>query len=281
MMSSEGEAKLRRIIDTAEDLRPIPLTGGMQFARIPAGAAGKKLSANDWQVYVAIASHADKSGKAHPSLYRIARLTGMHRSHVSRSINRLKAAGLLKSWRVPRGDGWANNNYQIIYIAVEATPEPADEVASPDSGMPDETIVPETGLSHPVAPETVQGGTSYGGTTSTWDGTLTDHLTGMTKEEVIEDINDKIRDDTSDGSTHTTSPDLPSVVAAPMDPHNTCSSYVTNQWVHRLCGKPALLGDTHCAEHQPGRHAPSDTEACYGSNSSRPAAPLNSNSTSL
>jgi hypothetical protein len=50
-MSSESEAELRRIIDTAEDMMPeVRPTGGTKFARIPTGAASMKMSANDWQV---------------------------------------------------------------------------------------------------------------------------------------------------------------------------------------------------------------------------------------
>jgi Helix-turn-helix domain len=261
-MSFKSEAELRRIIDTAKDLTPdVPLTGGIKFARIPAAAAGMKMSANDWQVYVAVASHADRWGKAHPSLDRVARIAGMHRNHVSRSIKRLRTLGLLKSWHVRRGSGFANNHYEMIYD-VEASREPEGDEASPDAGTPDEAMVPEMGSPHPVAPAMVQGGTSCGVTTGTWDGALTDHLTDheamLTKEKKIEGIEEERLQGTSDEST----PSVPAVVSVAIGPQNTCRFYVTNSTGYRLCGKLVLLGDTHCAEHQRSTRVAINHSAC-------------------
>jgi hypothetical protein len=181
----------------------------------------------------------------------------MHRNHVSRSIKRLKTLGLLKSWRVSRGAGFANNHYQIIYSLVEAPREPEDDEAPPDSGAPDEAIVPETGSPHQVAPVTVQGDTSYGGTTGTWDGALRDHLTDqetvLTKGKKIEGVDEEGPQGTSDGSTRSAPPAVSQIDAVAIDPHNTCPWYVTNSIDYRICGKPVLLGDIHCAEHQRGR----------------------------
>ena len=73
------------------------------------------LSATDWSVLHAICLHADREGKAFPSMARIAALCRIERRHVARSIKRLETLRLLRRERVRRGDGWAKNEYQILY----------------------------------------------------------------------------------------------------------------------------------------------------------------------
>jgi len=200
-MSSEGAAEICRIIDAAEDVAPeAPLTSGVRFSRIPARAGGMKLRANDWQVLHAISLHADKSGWAYPSLERIARIAGIRRNHVSRSVRRLEKLGLIKSCPVRLGSGWANTNYQVIFDDAEAAPETKQPVvASPDVNSLVGTAVPEMGLpAARVAPEMVLGVTSVGSTGGTQGCALTDHLTDLAKEKVIEEIQDQEASDLVD-----------------------------------------------------------------------------------
>jgi hypothetical protein len=86
------------------------------FSRVPARAARAKLSATDWQVLHVIGLHADKDGRAFPSMLRIAEIAGINRSNVPRSIARIESHGLLvrNRTRKPTG-GWQVNHYQLVY----------------------------------------------------------------------------------------------------------------------------------------------------------------------
>ena len=100
------------------------------FARVPAQAVRCDLSATDWQVLHAIALHADKDGRAFPSMARIAKITGINRSNVPRAIARLEKGGLLLRNRVPKPDGgWQVNHYQLVYepigVVINAHDTPA------------------------------------------------------------------------------------------------------------------------------------------------------------
>src|SRR4051812_27358138 len=96
------------------------------FARIPAKAARAKLSATDWDVLHAIGLHADKDGRAYPSMARIAEIAGIQRSNVPRSVCRLKERGILRHNRIARpSGGWQVNQYQLLF-------EPMGDVISAD-----------------------------------------------------------------------------------------------------------------------------------------------------
>src|SRR5215472_5358672 len=82
-----------------------------QFSRVPTWAASvKELSRYDMRVLIAIAAHADKAGKAHPGLSRIASLAQIDRRNISRSIARLEKAGLIR--HQPNRSG---SIYTIVY----------------------------------------------------------------------------------------------------------------------------------------------------------------------
>jgi hypothetical protein len=88
-----------------------------QFARIPMRAFGaRKLGADDLRVLMAIAIHADREGNACPSQGRIAKLAGMPRKNVPRSVSAIEAEGLIQRQRRPReGGGWDQSIYKIIF----------------------------------------------------------------------------------------------------------------------------------------------------------------------
>jgi hypothetical protein len=91
------------------------ITVNAGFARIPAKAATTKLSATDWAVLHVIGLHADKAGRAFPSMARIAEIIGIRRGDIPRSLNRLEKRGLLSRERVPRPKGgWQVNHYQLL-----------------------------------------------------------------------------------------------------------------------------------------------------------------------
>src|ERR1051325_9210422 len=113
----------------------------VKFARIPARAAGIKLTASDWAVLHAICLHADKSGRAYPSMGRIADLCGRDRRIIPRSIKRLVNLGLLRREHVHRGAGWRNTVYQILFEAPAGmssqvmTPERVGVLSGDDRGV--------------------------------------------------------------------------------------------------------------------------------------------------
>jgi hypothetical protein len=88
-----------------------------RFAAVPLHAATLSgLGAHDLRVLIAIAGHANGDGKAHPSLARIAALTGLDRRHVPRSIARLEDAGLLRrNRRKGERGGWDRSTYEIVF----------------------------------------------------------------------------------------------------------------------------------------------------------------------
>jgi hypothetical protein len=92
------------------------VSGKATFVKIPARAVRAKLSATDWEVLHAIALHADKDGRAFPSMARIAAIIGITRNNVPRSIARLEERGLLRRKRVPRPNGgWQVSHYELIF----------------------------------------------------------------------------------------------------------------------------------------------------------------------
>src|SRR5262249_24838711 len=90
---------------------------GDRYARIPSRAIGcRELSATDWRVLACIALHADASGRAWPSMATIAKMVGIRREDVPRSIRRLEQLRLLR--REP-GSPTSSNIY-IIALDDEA-----------------------------------------------------------------------------------------------------------------------------------------------------------------
>jgi len=86
------------------------------FALMPAKAARAELSATDFKVLLAIGLHADKDGRAYPSMTRVSEIIGVRRGDIPRSINRLEECGLLRRQRVPRAKGgWQVNRYELVY----------------------------------------------------------------------------------------------------------------------------------------------------------------------
>src|ERR1700733_1989067 len=84
-----------------------------RFARLPVRAASMRdLSACDFRVLISIAAHADADGRAYPSMATVAKMTGIRRQDVPRSVKRLEQAGLLR--RDARSDASAANVYTVV-----------------------------------------------------------------------------------------------------------------------------------------------------------------------
>src|SRR4029077_12735098 len=95
--------RFRRPLARTEGIVVITINTG--FAMMPAKAATAELSATDWAVLHAIALHADKDGRAFPSMGRISAITGIKRHHVARAIGRIEQRRLMRHDRVPRPNG--------------------------------------------------------------------------------------------------------------------------------------------------------------------------------
>jgi hypothetical protein len=87
---------------------------GEPFAKVPARVASCNLGGRALRVLIAIASHADREGRAYPSLGRIAALTGIDRRNLPALIAELNAAGLVRK-DARKGDRgvWSTTVYRI------------------------------------------------------------------------------------------------------------------------------------------------------------------------
>jgi hypothetical protein len=100
-----------------------------RYARIPARAAAiSALAGRDLRVLIAIAAHADGTGRAYPSMATIAAMTGIGRGDVPRSIRRLERHRLL--WRESRAGTSAVNVYTVNFDGAEAYAVPVDGVSN-------------------------------------------------------------------------------------------------------------------------------------------------------
>jgi len=109
----------------------------IQFARVPASLMGAQdLSARDLRVLICIALHADTGGRSHPSLARIASLTGISRRHLCLSVRRLESGGYLRHRSHKSESGkWANSVYEITYPPIAASDgEPKQTIKRPQDG---------------------------------------------------------------------------------------------------------------------------------------------------
>jgi len=106
------------------------------FGKMPVRALRAKLRATDWKVLLAIAVHADKNGRAWPSMETIAAMAGINRSNVPRALNRLERCGLLRRHHVRKGSGWQANYYELVFeplpdVITQDDTASADGVSSP------------------------------------------------------------------------------------------------------------------------------------------------------
>jgi hypothetical protein len=242
------------------------MSGGTKFSRIPAWAADMDLTAADWRVLHAIGLYADKAGHAYPSLERIAKIAHIERRHVTRSTKRLARLGLIRYERLPQGDGWANNRYQILYDVPaevfppvgtpEGIPKKIPEVF-PELGTPDQNCRAVTQPKTPAnasfgvptggnrgVPSLGSRGVPTGGVPS--DGALTEE---SYQEEVEKGLGDLEQERVIASKA---GPGVPSDGSSPADRPNgpACHWYVTNGTGYRFCGKPAVPGSEYCAKHR-------------------------------
>ena len=107
-----------------------------RFAAIPIAAARVRQLGGVAQVYIALAGHADKEGRAFPSVARLAEETGLHHRTVQRAIAALCAAGLLEKEERPEEAGDSNTNLYTVLPNIQQRgvadlPPPHGEVTTP------------------------------------------------------------------------------------------------------------------------------------------------------
>ena len=81
---------------------------------MPIAAAATTLGARALRVLIAIAAHADRQGRAFPSLARIAEMTGIDRRGIPIEVAALVRAGFLL--REPRASKNGVNRYTIVLM---------------------------------------------------------------------------------------------------------------------------------------------------------------------
>ncbi|MFO0868446.1 MAG: helix-turn-helix domain-containing protein [Pirellulales bacterium] len=79
------------------------------WARIPWGVIDAAIGPHALAVYCAIARHADKNGKAHPSMQRIADVAGVSKGNAKSSVAALIARGFLSRTNRRKADGSADS----------------------------------------------------------------------------------------------------------------------------------------------------------------------------
>ena len=210
-------------------------TVNASFSRVPAKAVRAKLRQTDWAVIHAIGLHADKDGRAFPSMARIAEIVGIQRNNIPRSIGRLEERGLLRRKRLPKPNGgWQVSHYELVF-------DPLGDVISPDDIPREDVMQGDTHASSPVMTgchlHRRQGVIS--------SDALTDHRRDSYQEEGVQEAAVEGRVESKSG-----------VGVMPSDdtPHHgpTCPWYVTNDHGFRICNKPALPQTGLCPDHTPG-----------------------------
>jgi hypothetical protein len=198
------------------------------FAIIPAAAANRGLNGNDWAVLHTIALHADKNGDAYPSLTTIAKVAGVFRRSVARSIKRLERLGLLerKAERQP-GARWSNTRYRITQDSVCG-----DAIPTQDSGQGDTIPTPNSGQG-----DTINQTNSVSG----------DTMNSVTSAALTEEERLLPRKGVSVGKEKVTNG-----VQGDTIPSSRCGFYMTNATGFRLCGRATVAGTDRCTEHQVG-----------------------------
>ena len=104
-----------------------------------------ELSQSETLVLLALADHADDTGRCWPSIARVARKARLQRRGTQAIIRRLENKGFIKVSRPGIGDGASTNIYQLCLGVHEIHP----------TGAPDDTkgCTPRPGGVHRHAPE--------------------------------------------------------------------------------------------------------------------------------
>ncbi len=122
-----------------------------RFARLPAqwitSAVLSHLSAADLKVSLALGVHVDRDYCCHPSVARIANLTGLAERSVTRSLRRLESLGLVVT---RRGAGPGGTNSYRVTPDPSVTPDRAVRTPLTEPSVPPDRRVSQTSQEHPI-----------------------------------------------------------------------------------------------------------------------------------
>jgi hypothetical protein len=184
------------------------------FAILPAAAANRGLGRRDWAVLHAIALHADKDGCAYPSLTTIAKVAGVLRNNVPKSIRKLEQLELLerKAERQP-GARWSNTRYRVLRDSICG-----DGIQTANG----------------IHGDAIQAANSIAGDAmnSIAGDALTDHRNRLLPRKGVCVGKEKVANS------------VPGDAVA-----SRCGFYMTNATGFRLCDRPTVAGVDRCAEH--------------------------------
>ena len=113
----------------------------MRFAHVSVEAASSQIGARAFRVLIAITSHADREGRADPSLARIGEINGIDRRRVPLKIATVVNAGLTRREHRPDQAGDAATNLYTMVYSEGVSPE----VGTPDVTRSGVTVSPEAG----------------------------------------------------------------------------------------------------------------------------------------
>ena len=228
----------------------------IRFAKIPAKALSANLWAIDWAVLAALGLHADKVGRAFPSMARIAALIGTKRNNIPRSLHRLETQGLLRRHRVRKpGGGWHVTHYELVF-------EPLDSVIThDDTGSPRQGVITcddrvsspaMTGvITHDALTDhlTDQGTDSYQGKDQGFVRQLENGHVFSAEDILVQRETRCSSDEPGSASTSPAKSNLREAQDPALDPLWPCRGYVTNEHGFKLCGKASLKGTDSCPVH--------------------------------
>lgn len=102
-----------------------------RFARLPALLVTvlPKLNGSELRTLIALGLFVDPNYRCWPSLTRLSQLTGIHRRHVYRSLQKLIGMGVIR--RIAVGGGAVSNTYEIVHSNVVGTVASDQDTAGP------------------------------------------------------------------------------------------------------------------------------------------------------
>jgi hypothetical protein len=103
-----------------------------RFARLPGLLVTvlPKLNGSELRTLIALGLFVDPNYRCWPSLTRLSQLTGLHRRHVHRSLQKLIGMGVIR--RIAVGGGAVSNTYEIVHSDGVGTVASGPDTASPN-----------------------------------------------------------------------------------------------------------------------------------------------------
>ena len=105
-----------------------------------------KGKATQQAVYSVLAVHADRAGRAWPSIQTIATMTGISKSHVSDALRKLEVAGIVRTEFRPKKTSLYTLAHEAPFVWVPQSGTPGDAEEVPQPGNPQVPVFGTAGL---------------------------------------------------------------------------------------------------------------------------------------